>query len=54
MLHVDEKLISGEGRAVARLAGQRVIGGSRNASHKDAFVKVEVVRLFAFRALSCL
>lgn len=43
MLHVDERLVSGEGRGVAKLAGQRVIGGSRNASHADAYIKVEVV-----------
>ncbi|CDJ38245.1 hypothetical protein ETH_00009640 [Eimeria tenella] len=43
VLHVDERLVSGEGRGVAKLAGQRVIGGSRNASHADAYIKVEVI-----------
>ncbi|KAL8433348.1 hypothetical protein Efla_001902 [Eimeria flavescens] len=43
VLHVDERLISGEGRGVARLASQRLIGGSRNASSVDAFMRVEVV-----------
>ncbi|KAL8449725.1 hypothetical protein Emed_002980 [Eimeria media] len=43
VLHLDEKLVSGEGRAVARFANQRVIGGSRNASCTDGYVRVEVV-----------
>ncbi|KAL8273738.1 hypothetical protein Esti_002338 [Eimeria stiedai] len=43
VLHLDEKLISGEGRAVSRFASQRVIGGSRNASCTDGYVRVEVV-----------
>ena len=45
VLHVDERLVSGEGRGICKLAGQRVIGGSRNASHADAFIQVQVVRL---------
>lgn len=51
VLHVDERLISGEARGVAKLSGQRVIGGSRNASNVDAFVKVEVVSFMHFRAV---
>ncbi|CDJ29914.1 uncharacterized protein EMH_0053660 [Eimeria mitis] len=42
LLHVDERLLSGEGRGVCKVAGQRVIGGSRNASHTDAFVQIQV------------
>ncbi|OEH74336.1 heavy metal p-type related protein [Cyclospora cayetanensis] len=43
VLHVDERLITGEGRAVAKMVGNRVIGGSKNAAHTDAYVRVETV-----------
>ena len=52
VLHVDERLISGEGGGITKEAGQQVIGGSTNASHTDAYIRVETVRVHTTNAAS--